>query len=267
MKSSEIAFKRCRPLLGTFVEISLWDASVPSLRKVADRAYRAIDAVVASMSFHDQGSELSGLNRTPVGEWISIGEALREVLDLALDLQIRSHGQFNVARSVSWRCLSKPGFEISGERVRRVLPIAIDLGGIAKGYAVDCAVQEIRRSGRGVSGVVNAGGDLYVFGEREQHVHVRSGNAHQPRLRSVKLKNGAIATSSVFPVTCPETGGRTSAYMDIRNRKPLQTVKTATALADRCMIADALTKVALFTSKRHAREIAGHYNAQVSLLA
>jgi thiamine biosynthesis lipoprotein len=257
MKSSEIAFRRCRPLLGTFVEVSLWGASVPTLRQSTEHAYRAIDAVVASMSFHDQGSELSRLNRTPVGEWINASEALREVLSVALDLQIRSHGQFNVARSASWGDLCGAGFEISGDRVRRILPVMIDLGGIAKGYAVDCAVREIRRSCRGISGVVNAGGDIQVFGRRGQQVHVRSGNALRPRLRVVKLKNGAIATSS----------SGSSLYIDIRNRRSLRTAKTATAFADRCVIADALTKVALFMSKREAAEIAAHYDAQVSLLA
>lgn len=277
MRPSGNEYKRCRPLLGTFVEIALWGAPTKELSLPAELAYRSIEAVRAEMSFHDPESELSRLNRTPVGRWLRISSSFLEVLAISLDLQQRSLGRFNVAiadplvqwrllpgpkgqsRASVWSHLGTPGFELGDGKARRLFPVRIDLGGIAKGYAVDCAVQALREQNPSLSGYVNAGGDLRVFGRRSQQVWIRSGSQVQPMLRPVCLKNRSIATSSVISKLSP--------YVDIRKRKPLGRRKTATVSADRCVIADALTKIALLVPGPEAGKIMAHFGAEMRLLA
>ena len=65
MKSSGTIFRRCRPLLGTFVEVCVSGAAEATLRNATEGAFQAIEEVGRAMSFHDSGSELSRLNHLP----------------------------------------------------------------------------------------------------------------------------------------------------------------------------------------------------------
>jgi thiamine biosynthesis lipoprotein len=272
MKQSALAFKRCRPLLGTFVEISL-DGAHSECSEIANDAYQAIESVASLMSFHDPKSELSRLNQTPVGHWVQISDPLREVLELALRLQRESKGVFNVAiaqplmfwdllpgktMNSGWKFLSRPGFELRDKRARRILPVQIDLGGIAKGYAVDRAVEAVQaRSGK-ISGCVNAGGDMRVFGKKNHLIWIRSETKNRPVLRSTTLRNRSLATSSVQP------RDKVSAYVDISKKKPALRRRTASVIAERCVVADALTKLALLGSVKETKRIAKKFDAEVS---
>jgi len=276
MKRFAPVYKRCRPLLGTFVQVALCGPDAGAGRELAHFAFSAIAQVAAAMSFHDAESELSRLNRHPVGDWMPIRAPLCHVLGAALELQVQSGSLFNAAVGqalVSWRLLpgvpepvqrghlGVPGFEVDGLRARRLLPIQIDLGGIAKGYAVDRAVEAIQQAEPAASGCVNAGGDLRAFGGEVQQVWVRSGAADAPVLRRLPLVNQAIATSTVHP------SDRRSPYVDTRRGRPEIRPRTAVARADRCMLADALTKIALMApNEAFAGQIAARYAAEVCLL-
>ncbi len=242
MKPCATAYSRCRPLLGTFVEVTLDDPSPEAM----DAAFSAVENVSRRMSFHDPKSELSRLNRAR--GWVRVSDALAEVLQLSLELQSESGGRFNVARSSDWSRLDRPGFEVKGSRARRLLPVEIDLGGIAKGYAVDAAVEAIG----GNSGIVNAGGDLRVFGVPRE-VWIRDSSSS---MRPFLCGEEAIATSS-------NPSG--SEYLDIPRRRMARGRRTAVARANRCVLADALTKVALLSPKRTATRVAARYGAEVGV--
>lgn len=253
--------------------------------QLAERAYAEIECVSERMSFHDPTSELSRLNRMRIGRWMPVSAGLADVLRLALELQRRTGGAFNAAigqalvawrllpgttKRVAWDALTHSGFAVESKlgdaRARRLLPVRIDLGGIAKGYAVDCAVDAIRNAAPSASGCVNAGGDLRVFGPEKQVVWVRAGTPKRPNLRPVALKEQSLATSSVIPVR------RHSPYVDIRRRKPLLQSCTAVVRAERCMVADALSKVVLLMPQpgragfEAASRVAAAYGAEISLL-
>src|SRR3977135_734990 len=101
MKPSVIAFKRCRPLLGTYVQISITahkrSHDLPKLNRLIHQAYRCIESISGLMSFHDTESELFILNHAPVGMWMRLSKPTITVLSLALRLQNHSGGRFNVA--------------------------------------------------------------------------------------------------------------------------------------------------------------------------
>jgi thiamine biosynthesis lipoprotein len=260
MMPSTTAFKRCRPLLGTFVEISLLEDS----NEVCFAAgFESIVQTSGLMSFHDSSSELSLLNKTPVGQWATLSQSVIQILALSLELQHKSRGQFNVAaaRPIDFKYLAQPGFEIKNFKARRVLPIQIDLGGIAKGFAVDTAVNEIQALNQNVSGYVNAGGDLRVFGSIEQPVLVQTGTAYNRELKSIHLCNQSIATSTI------SVNEGQSPYVDIKNQHILKKSKTAVARAKSCVLADAFTKIALLMPYAKAEKLAAEYQVDVSLVS
>src|SRR4029078_3507060 len=74
-------------------------------------------------------------------------------------------------------------------------PLSLDLGGLAKGFAVDRAVEALQLDGVS-SAVVNAGGDVRVFGARSSTIHVRHPSCPQTLAHTIQLHRAALATSS-----------------------------------------------------------------------
>jgi thiamine biosynthesis lipoprotein len=72
----------------------------------------------------------------------------------------------------------------------------IDLGGIAKGYAVDMAVEVLKAYGV-TTGMVNAGGDLRVFG-KPQPVHVRLPDSPGALAPLGSFADCALATTAAY---------------------------------------------------------------------
>src|SRR5262249_46473507 len=116
------------------------------------------------MSRYRPDSDVSQLNDAAPGVWVGVHAHTRRVLRAAQKLYRDSDGVFDI------RCAGsadhRPALRFRGTSVSKTGPWTIDLGGIAKGYAVDLAVSRIQRLSRGhsISGIVNAGGDLRRWG-------------------------------------------------------------------------------------------------------
>jgi thiamine biosynthesis lipoprotein len=125
----------------------------------------------------------------------------------------------------------------TGHRVTPHVRVRLDLGGIAKGYAVDRAIDALRTAGC-VGGMVNAGGDLAVFGAREHEIGCRRGDG---RSRIVKLRNAALATSEVAN---EDRTAEHRGYYDGSGRLA-QVAGYAAVTAPSAAVADGLTKCVL----------------------
>ena len=173
--------RRAKPLLGTLVSIDVDGVDEARFIEASDRAFARVAAIHAAMSFHEAGSDLRAMARARTGDTLPLHAETCAVLQLALAFETQSGGAFNaccaatlVARSLlpapddasppQASTLAEAIELLPDDRVRVLRPAWIDLGGIAKGYAVDQAVLAMRRAGC-ASGWVNAGGDLRVFGE------------------------------------------------------------------------------------------------------
>jgi thiamine biosynthesis lipoprotein len=142
--------------------------------------------------------------------------------------------------------------------------LVVDFGGIAKGFAVDRATEALQKSGVR-SGIVNAGGDLRIFGPTRQTIHVRHPDDPQRSAGTVALSCRAMATSATY---FGETdGSRTpkSQLVDGRTRRPLSDSISVTVAADDCMTADALTKVVVVLREK-AAPFLQRYGADALLL-
>ena len=166
--------RRARPLLGTLVQIAA-EATMPAveLHAAVTAAFAEIAPVQSLMSWHDAGSELSRINRLAALGPQPLHPHTRSVLAAALEFARLSDGAFDpcVAGTLTqWGLLPAPAdaptlddhaswrdIELDGECVRFHRRLWVDLGGIAKGYAVDLALHCLL--GLGVpQGGVNAGG-------------------------------------------------------------------------------------------------------------
>jgi len=135
--------------------------------------------------------------------------------------------------------------------------VAIDLGGIAKGFAVDRAVEALRRHGI-AAGLVNAGGDLSAFGPRARAVDIRDPRRPERPMCRIELDNAALASSAgrFDPMRANAASG--SAVIDPATALPAQAVLGATVWAPCCVIADALTKVVMNAGEAAAPVLEHH---------
>ncbi|NOT15801.1 MAG: FAD:protein FMN transferase [Methylotenera sp.] len=241
--------RRMRPLLGTYVEIS----AVGEHADLEDAIAHAFDAIVQIqhlLSFHEVTSDLSKLNMAETGVYITLHPISIRVLRLANAITQASMGLFNctvggtlVAKGIlpkhSPQVYLPSGnaddIQISKKQAKRNRPILITLDGIAKGYAVDCAIRTLKQYGC-TAGLVNAGGDLRMFGNLSVPVYQR--NINDEALFLGHLQNAAIATSCVrhthdanFPawIVAPDALPKEGVY---------------SVIAHSAWRADALTKVA-----------------------
>mgnify|MGYP001216141954 CR=1 FL=1 len=216
--------RRARPLLGTLVEIAVPRGSPEAALQAA---FAAVERVQSRMSRFEPDSDVARFAALPAGACMEVAPETADVLRAAAALQTASAGLFDITQGRApdgWHC---EGLVLN----KRAAAAAFDLGGIAKGYAVDCAVQALRRAGC-AAGWVNAGGDLRVVGELRLPVWLRDevGSALHP---FGQLSDGAFATSRFG------SGCRSQAWME-GGRGVSAHVSVA---APQCLWADALTKV------------------------
>lgn len=127
--------------------------------------------------------------------------------------------------------------------ILRERDVAIDLGGIAKGYGVDRAVAALREWGI-TDGLVNVGGDLYALGTSLEHdgwsVGIRSPHDPARLAGSIVLRDRAVATSGDYEQFFEHGGRRYHHLLDPATAAPRTSgVHSLTIAADTCMTADA----------------------------
>jgi thiamine biosynthesis lipoprotein len=113
---------------------------------------------------------------------------------------------------------------------------------------------------------VNAGGDLAVFGEAPQAVHIRHPRDPRRLICSVEVTDEALASTArrFDPFQSADTAS--SAIIDPVRRRPAHAIDGATVRASSCMTADALTKIVMIAGT-DATELLEHYNANALLIS
>ncbi len=248
--------RRARLLLGTLVEVAA-EGSADMLPAAIKAAFASIEDVERLMSFHNPNSDVSRINHAATDQKVSIDQHTVRVLNFARRLSELADGAFDIATApvlIANNFLPKrPGQAIPvgatyrdldllpGDRVRWRRKGWIDLGGIAKGYAVDCAVAALRAHGV-ATGIVNAGGDLRCFGE-VQPVHIRHPNAPTMLMHVGWLADAAIATSAGYFSGIDAGRRRIDPLVDPKGHYCTSWDASISVAAPDGMTADALTKV------------------------
>ena len=248
MKSSSSSVSRARPLLGTLVEIRISADSADAPGAIGE-AFAAIERVQRLMSAHDPDSDVSHMNRAVDATSLRVDPWTKEVLEKAQAIHAATEGLFDCAVATALIALGRLPCHANGSR-------SITLDGIAKGYAVDRAVWSLRASSV-PWGVVNAGGDLCLFGERAETVHVRDPRSPGQFIRLGPLCEVAVASSAAYFDSSP--------LVDPRSGKICEPVCGVTVIAKDCATADALTKPCLLDPTR-AHEFARAFDAHAMVI-
>ncbi|MGB9152909.1 MAG: FAD:protein FMN transferase [Alphaproteobacteria bacterium] len=264
--------RRARPILGTIVDISVDGANA---EEAVESAFREIEAIHHLMSFHEPESDVSRLNRSAPLSAIAIDFRTYEVLTFAEKLSLVSEGTFDVTVGGA---LVEEGFLprlsdaekpectasfrdivlLPDNQVMRKRNVWIDLGGIAKGYAVDRAVGILREHGIS-NGSVNAGGDLRIFGDA-QPVHIRDPFDASRMYLLGTVSDSAVASSSGFYSKKTDGSRTVDPIVSSQQNKCMEWGCGISVTAPICMAADALTKVVRLMPE-NIFEVLTQYNA------
>ncbi|WP_158628745.1 FAD:protein FMN transferase [Dyella choica] len=252
--------ERAKPLLGTIVRIRVDGLPSALANEVISGAFDRVAEIHRLMSFHEPQSELTRVNCEAACYPVPVSPHTYAVLSHALELAEASTGLFDPtiapalvrdgllpalageppASDASWKdvALSPDGTVAYGK------PLWLDLGGIAKGYAVDCAFDYIA-SHRPDRIYVEAGGDLRLSGPQPEPVYLAA-PYREGAVPAVMIENASVASSGsqwlCDEIRSPQLA---SAHIDPRTGHYCRLDRFVTVVAPRCMDADALTKVVM----------------------
>jgi FAD:protein FMN transferase len=230
--------RRMRIAMGTWVAIEATAAEVDTAQRGIDAAFAAIAELSGMLDPAAADGDVARINAAPCGRATVVRPGTLALLRFAQRLHRLSEGIFDPCLpSAPGRLCDLTLHEGSPARAESRLPLQLDLGGIAKGFAVDGAVLALQAH-RCSAGLVNAGGDLRVFGAAAQQVFLRdAGGAY----RSLPLTEAALAVSVRAAPGAPS--GHRGYY--VRHGAAAATREYAAVRAPDATTADALTKCVL----------------------
>ncbi len=251
--------------LGTFLSIE------GRIRPPAAEGGRALDAACQVFEIVDEamhptraGSDLVAIAGARQGALIPIHRWTFEVLTLAQQLWKDTDGEFDPCMPEQPGRLGDlelitPAVARASVRRRTGAEVSLDLGGIAKGFAIDRAVDVLRAAGC-ESGQVNAGGDVRVFGPQAAPMHIRVGGTVTT---SLTLQDEALAVSEPKSAASPSEH---RGFYSPRTGRPV-TGRAVAVRASTAAIADALTKCAIVCEPEALQRLLRQYSARLVDLA
>ncbi len=273
--------ERAEYVMGTVARIAILvdRDSNPVPERSFEAAFGAIRAVDRSMSLYQPGSELLRLNAHAGRHAERVGEDLFRILARAKDLSSMTDGAFDVTvlpllrawggyRELAHLGSSSPGavgfaalrLDRRSRSVRFELPgMAVDLGGVAKGFALDRARERLRAEGV-TQARLDLGGNLAFLGGGPTgcwRVAVRDPAHPERSLGVLELpEDHAVATSANYARDFAAEGWRAPSHVyDPRTRQPVLTRGAVTVWAPDATTADALATAFLVLGPEEARSV------------
>ncbi|MCM8770395.1 MAG: FAD:protein FMN transferase [Candidatus Omnitrophica bacterium] len=262
--------KEMRFLMGTVVEVTSSD------RRAAEIVFGEISRIENLLSKYKEYSEISQLNKK--GR-LKVSPETLYIIKKAKELYELSGGVFDitVAPLLDVWGFSQRQYRIPPEReIKNTLKLvgsekiiiddkkneirfkikgmSLDLGAIAKGYAVDCAIKKLKEAGV-KSALVNAGGDMYCLSNKDGRPwRIAIKNPRGEGFTDyLELSDKAVATSGDYEQFFIAEGRRFSHIFNPKTGYPADAkVVSVTVVADDCLTADALATAIFVLGKDKA---------------
>lgn len=260
-------YRREEAVMGTAISVELWahegGTAEAAMAAVIDEMHR----IDRTMSPFKPDSELSRINRDAALAPVPVSREMAALIARSVEFSCLSHGAFDITyasagalydyregiapsdealaearAAIGWQLLE---VDLQACTVRFLRPgMRIDLGGFAKGHAVDNAVVTLREHGI-TNAFVAAGGDSRVLGDRRGRpwtVGVRDPRRPGEVVAVLPLEDAAISTSGDYERYFERDGVRCHHVIDPKTGRSPDGVRSVTILADDGLTAEALSK-------------------------
>ena len=258
--------RESRALMGTEVSVELWATDAVVGQRAIERVMAEVLRLDLMMNPWNPDSELSRVNRQAATAAVTTTPEIMEVLQRALFYSRLSAGAFDISfasvgQYYDYREKRTPSdAQLARERgnidFRAIVVdpetssiaftkpgLQIDLGGIAKGYAVDRGIAILQEEGIEAA-VIAAGGDSRILGDlgdRPRTVGIRHPRKEGEYVAMIPLENTAISTSGDYERFFVEDGVRFHHLLDPGTGLSVAGVQSATVMAPKAIDSDALS--------------------------
>ncbi|NVJ61343.1 MAG: FAD:protein FMN transferase [Gammaproteobacteria bacterium] len=258
--------ERTFQVMGTEARVEIWEENPKKAARLIKQVIEEMERINQLMSPYISSSELSKLNKSAAKRPIKISKELFSLLKTSQEFSGLSHGAFDITfasvgyqydyregKSPSKDFIDKNKSLINYELIKLnkkkstvtfLKPgVKIDLGGIAKGHAVDQAINMLLQEGV-EHAFVQAGGDSRLIGDKKGrlwNIGIRHPRKEGEVITQVPLENVAISTSGDYERFYIKNGERVHHIIDPRTGKSSSKSISVTIIADSSTKADALS--------------------------
>ncbi len=276
-------YKKSAISMDTLVTITVVSSSEKGADKAIDSAFAEINRIGKLLNFFSADSEVTQINRSAGIAPVKVSPDTLEIIGEAIDTAEKTDGAFDItigAVSPLWDFHKKelPSKDAVKEKIKLVgyknivldkehatvflkkKGMAIDLGGITKGYAADKAAKVLQQQGIH-SGIVAAAGDIRAFGARPDGTPWKIG-IENPRKKDegdevfavVSLSNQAISTSGDYERFFFKDGVRYHHILDPKTGYPAYGCRSVTVITGKGVHTDAFSTAVFILGPRKGME-------------
>ncbi|MBL4868227.1 MAG: FAD:protein FMN transferase [Pseudomonadales bacterium] len=258
-------FEKTEFLMGTTVTVELWHLDKELSKTVADEVFREIARIEKLMSPYLPKSELFRINQNAFTKAVQPDAEVFAVIELALLFSEKTKGAFDISfASVGHRFNYRNGEKPSAleiENLKSLIDyrliilnkkkksirfkrsgIKLDLGGIAKGYAVDKSIELLQQWGV-QHAIVSAGGDSRILGDKRGRpwmVGIKNPRA-EGAIITIPLQSAAISTSGDYERYFEKEGVRYHHILNPKTGQSARSLRSVTIIGEEAITTDALS--------------------------
>ena len=268
-------------IMGTRITVELWSEEKDKTEQAIDAVLQEMRHIDDSMSTYKPTSEVSLVNAKAADGPMRISKELFQLLTTAKEYSVLTEGAFDITyASVGYLYDFRKRIRPNEAQIAKALPavdfrhvlldpknqtvrfsrkgVRIDLGGIAKGYSVDCGIDVLKSRGF-TRAYVSAGGDSRIIGDRfgkPWMVGIRDPRKGEGEvITRIPLVDAAISTSGDYERFFDEGGVRYHHIINPRTGHSASKVRSATVIGPYATRTDGLSKTAFVLGPEKAMEI------------
>jgi len=253
-------------IMGTSIHVEVWSESPESGKQAIEAVMHEMQRINQLMSPYIKSSELSQLNALADKQPVNVSAELYDLISLSVELAKETNGAFDITFAsvgylYDYRKNHKPAQTtindlLSAVNYRHIVlhpdkseisfshpKVKIDLGGIAKGHAVDNAIEILKH--RGVKhGLVSAGGDTKLLGDRlgkPWMVGIRDPRQADKQAVVLPLSDTALSTSGDYERYFEQDGQRYHHILSPKTGESAYEVQSVSIIGPRSTLTDALS--------------------------
>lgn len=266
-------------IMGTAVSVELWDTDAQHAKKCIADVMTEMRRIDQDMSPYKPDSQLTKLNNAAAQQPVKVSAELFNLIRTAIHFSEISNGIFDITfASVGYRYNYREHIKPTDAQIKADLDkidyhhlilddktqtiryakagVRIDLGGIAKGYAVDRGIEVLKTCGIDHA-MVTAGGDTRIIGDRGGRpwmTGIRDPRNKEAAAVLIPLDDTAISTSGDYERYFIEKGKRYHHIIDPRTGKSAEACRSVSILAPTATMTDGLSKTVFILGPKKGLE-------------
>lgn len=273
-------YKEEQAIMGTEITVDLWHEDERVATHCAALVFEEMQRINALMSPYLPESELARINAEAADRPVKISEELFALIKESLKYSEISGGAFDITFAsvgymYDYREKQHPSDQFIDQNVTKinyhhirlnekehsiqfaVKGVRIDLGGIAKGYAIDTSVAILKRCGI-KNGYVSAGGDSRIIGDRNGRpwmLGIKHPRQSDKVVVKLPLSNVAVSTSGDYERFFIENGKRYHHIIRPQTGRSVSETWSTTVIGENATMTDALSTTLFVLDTKSALEL------------